>query len=44
LPGAVMQQGIHQRVFFMAGRRMHDHARRLVEHAQRDDAEPELSG
>ncbi len=28
----VMEQGVDQRAARMAGRRMHDHARRLVDH------------
>ena len=34
LTGAMMQQRVDQRVLLMAGRRMHDQTRRLVEHQQ----------
>jgi len=34
LPAAMVQQGVDQCVFAVARRRMHDHARRLVEHQQ----------
>jgi hypothetical protein len=34
LPAAVMKQGVDQRVLPVARGRMHDHARRLVEHQQ----------
>ena len=35
LPGAMVEQGVDQRVFFVARRRMHHQPRRLVQHQQR---------